>query len=130
MKFYKLIFISYTSLIIFLPISITYAANKKLEYVDKIYEDQIKTVILFQGDDIKATPLSPAALPITQRVPLVLKFDELYTDDADYYNAKIIHCNLDWRQSNLSEMQYLYDHGQIQYGPEIMDVSDTKKKQK
>ena len=26
------------------------------------------------------------------------------------------------------EMQYLYDHGQIQYGPEIMDASDLKKK--
>ncbi len=26
------------------------------------------------------------------------------------------------------EMQYLYDHGQVPYGPEIMNVSDTKKK--
>ena len=26
------------------------------------------------------------------------------------------------------EMQYLYDHGQIQYGPEIMNSSDKKKK--
>lgn len=26
------------------------------------------------------------------------------------------------------ELQHLYDHGQILYGPEMMDVSDTKKK--
>ncbi len=86
------------------------ANNKTLEYVDKIYEDNIKTAILFHADDIKATPLYPAAIPIFQKIPLVLKFDELYTDDANYYRAKIIHCNLNWTKSNIPDLQYLLEY--------------------
>ncbi|MCK5210594.1 MAG: DUF5103 domain-containing protein [Cyclobacteriaceae bacterium] len=116
MNFHKLLLISYITIIIF---SVNHAASapdglkKNLEFIDKIYEDQIKTAILFHADDIKATPLFPAAIPIFQRIPLVLKFDELYTDEADYYKAKIIHCNLDWSPSNLSELQYLYEYNEF-----------------
>lgn len=116
MKFHKLLFISYTSLFIFLSYYMTFGSDtkeKKLEYIDKIYEDQIKTALLFHADDIKATPLYPAAIPIVQRIPLVLKFDELFTDDADYYKAKIIHCNLDWTPSSLSDLQYLYEYNEF-----------------
>lgn len=89
------------------------ADEKKLEYVDKIYEENIKTAILFHGDDIKATPLNPAAIPIIQRMPLMLKFDELYTDNAEYYQARVIHCNLNWTPSSLSELQYLFDYNEF-----------------
>ena len=116
MNFRKLSLISYITILIFLvqhATSATKDINKKLEYIDKIYEDQIKTAILFHADNIKATPLYPAAIPLFQRIPLVLKFDELYTDDADYYKAKIIHCNLDWTASNLSELQYLNEYNEF-----------------
>jgi len=116
MNFRKMSLISYMSLVIFSFHQIAYATisdDKKLEYKDKIYEDHVKTAILFYADDIKATPLYPAAIPIFQKIPLVLKFDELYTDEADYYKAKIIHCNLDWSPSNLSELQYLYEYNEF-----------------
>lgn len=116
MNFYKLLFISYLTLSIFSLASASddnAAVEKQLEFIDKIYEERIKTAILFPADDIKATPLFPAAIPILQRIPLVLKFDELYTDDADYYNARIIHCNLNWTKSNLSELQYLTDYNEF-----------------
>lgn len=116
MTFYTLSLISYLILFIF-PIHHTTLAfdnrKKELEFVDKIYEQQIKTAILYHADDIKATPLHPAAIPIFQQIPLVLKFDELFTDDADYYKAKIIHCNMNWDPSYLSELQYLYEYNEF-----------------
>jgi hypothetical protein len=111
-----MLLISYITINIFSfhhAISASNSIKKNLEFIDKIYEDQIKTAILFHADDIKATPLFPAALPIFQRIPLVLKFDELFTDVADYYKVKIIHCSLDWSPSNLSELQYLYEYNEF-----------------
>lgn len=128
MNFHIMSLISYMSLPIFFAHQFAFATGineKKLEYIDKIYEDNIKTAILFYADDIKATPLYPAALPIFQRIPLVLKFDELYTNDADYYKAKIIHCNLDWTPSNLSELQYLNDYNE--FGVDDFDFSIATK---
>ncbi|MCG8311431.1 MAG: DUF5103 domain-containing protein [Cytophagales bacterium] len=116
MKFSKLYIISYiiTGIFLQLPSSDAYCSSgKKLEYVDKIYEKNIKTAILFHADDIKATPLHPASIHISQRIPLMLKFDELYTDEADYYRAKIVHCNIDWSPSNLSELQYLVEYNEF-----------------
>ena len=116
MNFHKLLFISYLSLFIFfISQSFCLAGNgeKKIEFIDKIYEDNIKTAILFLADDVKATSLNPAAIPLLQRIPLVLKFDELYTDEADYYNAKIIHCNMDWTPSGLSELQYMTEYNEF-----------------
>lgn len=116
MKFLKLSLISYISLFIFfftLHASAQSNAEKALEFVDKIYEKNIKTAILFQANDIKATPLNSPTIPITQQIPLVLKFDELYTDEADYYVAKIFHCNANWTKSNLSELQYLTEYNEF-----------------
>ena len=116
MKFHKMSLISYMSLLIFSLSTFASASiggEKKLEFIDKIYEDRVKTAILFHADDIKATPLYPAAIPILQRIPLVLKFDELYTDEADYYKAKIIHCNLDWSRSHLTELQFLFEYNEF-----------------
>lgn len=116
MNFHKLTLFSYIFIAIVSICHSTVAKNtssKKLEYIDKIYEDHIKSAYLFQGDEIQSSPLYPAAIPIAQAVPLILKFDELFTDNADYYKARIIHCNMLWNPSNLSEMQYLFDYNEF-----------------
>lgn len=115
MKFRKLLFKSYILLALILPCIKTpgYGADKKLEYVDKVYEENIKTPILFKADDPNATPLYPAAIPFFQPIPLVLKFDEIYTDDADYYRARIIHCDFNWTPTHLSELQYLFEYNEF-----------------
>lgn len=116
MNFYTLSLFSYIILFI-IPIHHTTPASdngkKELEFIDKIYEQHIKTAILYHADDIKATPLYPAVIPLFQQIPLVLKFDELFTDDAEYYKAKIIHCNMHWESSYLSELQYLFEYNEF-----------------
>ena len=116
MKFHKLFIISYFStwIVILMSFVSTFGeGKKKLVFIDKVYEENIKTAIIFHADDVKATPLYPASIHISQSVPLMLKFDELFTDEADYYRAKILHCNIDWTPSNLSEIQYLTDYNEF-----------------
>ena len=80
------------------------AADKPLRTDDYIYEPQIKTVLFYPaGEDAVAAPLQAPVLPLSQPVPLLLEFDEL-GDKTDYYRARIYHCNADWKQSNLSDM--------------------------
>ncbi len=119
MKFIKLPFISYISFLIFssnIHVSaseINDSGNKKLEFINKIYEKNIKTAILYQAGDAEATSLFPAAIPLAQQIPLVLRFDEIYTDNADYYKAKIIHCDYNWLPSGLPELQYLNEYNEF-----------------
>jgi hypothetical protein len=115
MKFRKLLFKSYGIFLIicFSSFSPSNGGNKKLEYIDRVYEANIKTPILYHADDAKFTPLQPAAIPIFQQIPLRLKFDEIYTDEADYYRAKLIHCNANWTPSQLSDLQFLYEYNEF-----------------
>jgi len=115
MNFSKLSFISYAIIILISIVSHVQVngQTKTLEYIDKIYEENIKTPILFRADNVKASPLNPAAISIIQPIPLVLKFDEINTDDADYYRAKIIHCDYNWRPSQISSMDYLYEYNEF-----------------
>ena len=86
--------------------------NKALRTSDWVYEDDIRTVQLhpFQGnieDQIK-----PAVLAIDQNIPLLLSFDQLYTEYEDF-RAKIIHCNYNWEKSLLSDNEFLYDFNEF-----------------
>lgn len=116
MNFYKLLLISNSFILIFAIFHVSSAAErntKNLKNIDKIYDDNIKTAILFRGDEIYTNPLYPATIPIFQKIPLILIFDEIYTEDADYYQAKIIHCDMNWQHSKLPELQYLYEYNEF-----------------
>ena len=86
---------------------------KVLEYIDKIYEKNIKTAMLFDGNQPLGNSPGSAAIPITQQIPLILTFDEVFTDNADYYKARIIHCQFDWSPSNLSDQQFLFEYNEF-----------------
>lgn len=89
------------------------SGTKLLEYKDKVYEENIKTVMMFSGaDPIGAAP-GVAAISLIQPVPLVLKFDEINTDNADYYKARIIHCHFNWTPSHLADQQYLFEYNEF-----------------
>lgn len=115
MKFQKMNFKSYLLIPIFLlqPVLFATGANKKIEYIDKVYEENIKTPILYKANDPEATSLNPAAISLIQQIPLVLKFDEINTEEADYYRARIIHCNMDWTPSGLADLQFLHEYNEF-----------------
>jgi len=89
------------------------AQAKVLEYVDKIYEKNIKTAILFDSSMPTGNSPGTAAISIIQQRPLVLEFDEINTDNADYYKARIIHCDFEWSRSTLTDQQYLYEYNEF-----------------
>lgn len=103
------------SFTVFLFLFTTLAAQneKVLLYKDHIYEKNIHSVLLFPGQNINANPLLPAVLPIVQNFPLILKFDEVYTDEADRYMVKILHCNMDWTPSGLKDMEFLNEYNEF-----------------
>jgi len=88
-------------------------ASKVLEYSDKVYEENIKTVMIFSGADPVGAVPGVATLPLIQSVPLVLKFDEINTDNADYYKVRFIHCHFDWTPSHLADQQYLFEYNEF-----------------
>ncbi len=88
-------------------------SEKKLLYENHIYEKNIRSVLLYPLDGPVRNPLLPAALPITQNFPLILTFDEVYTDEADRYMVKILHCNMDWSPSSLKDMDFLDEYNEF-----------------
>lgn len=83
-----------------------------IELDDRIYEDNIKTVLLFAASDDPQRParlIGPAILPLDSERPFMLEFDDLR---AQYrgFRAKLIHCNADWSPSALSEIEYTYEY--------------------
>ena len=117
MKYLFFIFIIYTFYAC-VPISSSTTSGSKvteqktLELSDHIYEDNIKTVLLYLFDGSGKDVLNPAAVSIDQRQPLMLEFDDLQ-EEVQTYNAKIIHCNADWSKSLLNEMEFLYDYNEF-----------------
>ncbi len=97
--------IRYTLLIGFALFTFMAAAQPTLEFVDKNYEPQIKTVQLYPSfDGVRDYLQSPAAPMENQN--LVLEFDDLQDQRNNYY-VKLIHCNYDWTQSTLRDLDFL-----------------------
>ncbi len=97
--------IRYTILIGFALFTFMAAAQPTLEFVDKNYEPQIKTVQLYPSfDGVRDYLQSPSAPMENQN--LVLEFDDLQDQRNNYY-VKLIHCNYDWTQSTLRDLDFL-----------------------
>ncbi len=69
---------------------------------NKIYNNNIKTVLMYVGDDEMSFPI----LDLGSSKFLTLNFDELGTDSKNY-NYTIIQCNSDWSQSDLDQSEYI-----------------------
>jgi hypothetical protein len=82
--------------------------EKTFTTTNAIYERNIKTVLLYPGND----QLSPPIVPVQQSASLIMEFDELVTDFQNYY-VKIIHCNADWTVSSLNPIQYMDDYNEF-----------------
>lgn len=99
MSFKKYIFFSLFTCFTFLADA---QDEKKLKYENYIYEEDIRTVLLFQSSSKDPIPV----LSLNANDQLTLVFDELGTEN-DYYQYSFVHCNSDWTPSDLQPMQYL-----------------------
>lgn len=82
-------------------------------YEDKVFDRNIKSIrFAYSGEN-----LFSSVIPITQDQQLLLFFDVLelnnQADSYAEYNFQVIHCNADWRKSNLYNMDYLYEYNEF-----------------
>ncbi|MBC7923265.1 MAG: DUF5103 domain-containing protein [Ferruginibacter sp.] len=88
-------------------------ADKPLRTDDFVYEDRIRTVMLYPAagdlDNPAAAALQPAVLPIGQGTPLVLEFDEI-GEGSQPFHARLYHCNADWTVSLLTDINFLAEY--------------------
>ncbi len=78
------------------------AQERNFYYENAIYNDNIKTVLMFR----EGFELSNPVIEIGENVNLVLKFDDLSGEVRNYYYT-IVHCDADWNESYLSQSDYL-----------------------
>lgn len=83
------------------------ANPKVLRLEDAIYELEIKTVRLYP----RGNALAPSTASL-QSQNLILEFDDL-TDQRDDYNARIVHCNQNWTQSGLQDLDFLSNYNEF-----------------
>jgi hypothetical protein len=69
---------------------------------DIIYSKNIKSVQLFRD----GWRLSYPVIELYSDLQLILKFDDL-SDEIKNYNYRLIHCDSDWRPTNLNEAEYI-----------------------
>jgi hypothetical protein len=62
----------------------------------------VKTIQLYR----EGWTLSYPVIRLHEEVPLILEFDDLSSENPDFY-YKVIHCNADWTVSDLAEQEYL-----------------------
>lgn len=96
-------------MILFWPV--TLSAQQKLEYIDKTYEPEIRTVMLYPIANVPINYLLPAITAIQQQ-NIVLEFDDL-RDGYESYYAKLVHCNFDWTKSTLSDLEFMVEYNEV-----------------
>ncbi|GHM98953.1 hypothetical protein WSM22_04430 [Cytophagales bacterium WSM2-2] len=87
-------------------------AQKELSFTDKVYEPQIKTVLLYPSVGGTQDFLQPSATPFNSQT-LLLEFDDLQDNRNNYY-AKLIHCNYDWSKSKLMDLDFMENYNEFQ----------------
>ena len=90
----------------------TSTANTVLELADRTYDANIRMVRLFPSTGRSEDSMQPPIVHIEQESPLILLFDEIL-GDFQQYNAYIIHCNFDWEQSALADMEFLSEYNTL-----------------
>jgi hypothetical protein len=83
---------------------------QEFKYENRIYDSNIKTVKFH----LKGLPLSQPIVDLNSSGRLQLSFDDLSDIEVDYYYT-IIHCDADWKPSDIDPVEYLtgFDEGEI-----------------
>lgn len=89
-----------------LPQLLFSAKDSVLRNTNAVYEKNIKTVRLEQGQSGFNFPI----IELDKGATLLLEFDEM-SSERDYYQFTLIHCDAAWNTSNLQKSQYLQGQG-------------------
>ncbi|GAB2767717.1 DUF5103 domain-containing protein [Rhabdobacter roseus] len=91
--------------------TLAHAQTSDVKLEDYIYNEAIKTVLLYPASDRPENPtrlIGPPLVALEGTRPLVLEFDDL-TADYRGFRAKLIHCNADWTKSALNDIEYTFE---------------------
>lgn len=94
-------FIAFLNIILTLNSWATQKADKYY-YQNAIYKEGIKSVQIFR----EGNELSNPVIELGSEAMLVLKFDDL-TDDVNPYSYTLIHCDANWNESYIQQIDYL-----------------------
>lgn len=76
-----------------------------------VYEEQVKTVMVYPMGTTTIGNLLPAACPLQQQ-SLLLAFDDIQETKNNYY-ARLIHCNYDWSKSSLMDLDFMTEYNEF-----------------
>ena len=84
-----------------------------LQTIDRIYDPNIETVLLFPQVSTNpfdpALSLNPPVISLDEQVSLQLEFDDL-TANYRSFRARLVHCNADWQRSVLNDIEFTYEY--------------------
>lgn len=83
-----------------------FLAESFAQLEDKVYKDHIQSVRIFSSGIDDASQLNSPVVSLSGSRPLVLLFDDL-AYDPELYSAKLIHCDADWKKSQLRDNDFL-----------------------
>ncbi|MDF7812232.1 DUF5103 domain-containing protein [Hymenobacter sp. YC55] len=83
-----------------------YYADRTLRYQDYTYDPNVRTVQCYVASGSTNEIFTPPVVPITQEQPILLEFD-IVGEQSQRLTAKLVHCDVDWKPSNLTDMQFL-----------------------
>jgi hypothetical protein len=71
----------------------------------QIFDPLIKTIEVYPARSISTGQIRSAAVPLGNQ-NLIVEFDDLRESTENYY-ATLIHCNRDWQQSGLRDLEFM-----------------------
>jgi len=83
-----------------------YYADRTLRYQDYIYDPSVRSVQCYVYTGANTEIFQPPVVPLSQEQPIQLEFD-LVNVGSQRLTAKLIHCDVDWKPSVLTDMQFL-----------------------
>ncbi len=82
-----------------------YYADKTLRYQDYAYSPDVRSVQCYVATGQPDEIFQPPVVPLGQSQAIVLEFDVL--GPSQRYTARLVHCDVDWQPSVLTDMQFL-----------------------
>lgn len=103
----KNVFKIFIALIAFVQTSFAAGAFKtpanEFEFNNKVYVDEIKSVQTLVNGSVTSIPI----LTLRSNDIMLVQFDDLLEDENKNYYYRLIHCDRNWKKSNLSEVEYI-----------------------